>query len=344
MTLELLNPLQYPNWNGLLRRWEGATFFHTSCWARILQESYGYLPCFLGEVAGDHFTALLPCMEVRSPLTGIRGVSLPFTDYCTPLLPENSSLQSLFEALARHGREARWRSLELRPGSLLPEEMPPCSQWHHHILDLSKGETALFRGLRESTRRNIKKAERSEVEVTLETSTRAAEQFYRLNCLTRKGHGLPPQPFRFFLEIQKNALTGGHGMIALAHHQRNPVAGAVFFHFGTRAVYKYGASDRLRQHLRANNLVMWEAIKWYANKGFQQLSFGRTEPENEGLLQFKNGWGASEEKLLYCRYDLGRSAFLRDQPMVKGWHNKMFAALPLSLLRLAGRLLYRHVG
>ena len=48
------------------------------------------------------------------------------------------------------------------------------------------------------------------------------------------------------------------------------------------------------QNLRANNLVMWEAIKYYSAKGFELFSFGITKPDNEGLRKFKLGWGASE--------------------------------------------------
>jgi len=39
---------------------------------------------------------------------------------------------------------------------------------------------------------------------------------------------------------------------------RNSVAGAIFFHSGGQAIYKFGASDETFQHFRGNNLVMWE--------------------------------------------------------------------------------------
>ena len=45
-----------------------------------------------------------------------------------------------------------------------------------------------------------------------------------------------------------------NGFVALASYSNRVVAGAVFFHFGSKAIYKYGASDRNYQHLRANNL------------------------------------------------------------------------------------------
>lgn len=342
--MEILNPLGYPRWDELLINCPEATFFHSSHWARVLHEAYGYEPCCAASIENNHFTALLPCMEVRSPFTGKRGVSLPFTDYCVPLLPDGMNFREMLQTLVEHGRKSAWRSLELRTGSTLPADAPASSTWRHHALGLSKGETALFKGLRESTRRNIKKSEKSGVEVREETSKDAVQDFYRLNCLTRKLHGLPPQPHRFFDKLQEHVLAKGHGMIVSASYRGKVIAGSVFLHFRDKAVYKYGASDRQHQHLRASNLVMWEAIRWYARQGFRTLSFGRTEPENEGLLQFKRGWGAREEMISYVKYDLKHSTFIKEQPKVTGFHNRIFAAMPMPLLRVAGELLYRHFG
>jgi lipid II:glycine glycyltransferase (peptidoglycan interpeptide bridge formation enzyme) len=118
----------------------------------------------------------------------------------------------------------------------------------------------------------------------------------------------------------------------------------VYLGFSGRAVYKYGASDRRYQHLRANNLVMWEAIRRYRKKGFRGLCFGKTEPEHEGLLQFKRGWGAVEETLNYYKYDLKKRAFVNGTSKTSGFHNKVFRAMPPPLLQLAGKLLYPHMG
>jgi len=170
------------------------------------------------------------------------------------------------------------------------------------------------------------------------------KEFYRLNCLTRKDHGLPPQPFFFFENIFKHVISKGLGMIALARSSKKIIAGAVYFHFGGNAMYKYGASDKSYQHLRANNLVMWEAIKRYAEKEYKTFDFGRTEPENEGLLQFKRGWGTKEEMLTYYKYDLKRSSFLADHSKLKGWHNKFFTLAPIFVSKRIGTALYKHMG
>jgi len=49
---------------------------------RVLRETYGHVPLYAARFAGGQLEGLLPLMEVSSPFTGRRGVSLPFTDFC----------------------------------------------------------------------------------------------------------------------------------------------------------------------------------------------------------------------------------------------------------------------
>ncbi len=139
----------------------------------------------------------------------------------------------------------------------------------------------------------------------------------------------------------EKVISAKHGFVALASHSSQVVAGAVFFLFGSRAIFKYGASDRNYQHLRANNLVMWEAIKWCTANGFKSLSFGRTQPENKGLLQFKRGWGTRERRIYYYSYDLKSNQFITQKKTFKSSYN-IFKLLPEPILKLAGNVLPNH--
>ncbi len=155
----------------------------------------------------------------------------------------------------------------------------------------------------------------------------------------------PAAPAAFFFEkIHEHIIVKKLGFVALASYQGSTIGGSVCFHFGDKAIYKYGASDNRYQHLRANNLILWEAIRHYVQSGQKSFSFGRTEPENKGLVQFKRGWGAEEYAINYFKYDLREKAFIKDKLQLTGFHNKVFAHTPIPLLRLAGSLLYRHVG
>jgi len=344
LPLQILNPVEFPRWDESLRSLPGHSFFHTSFWAETLQSSYSYLPCYFTLREGDVLSALLPCMGVESRLTGTRGVCLPFTDYCEPVVSKGSQFQELFAAAVDFGKKRQWQYLEIRGGeSFFPNETP--SEWHYgHTLDLTPGSREIFAGLRDSTRRNIRKAEKAGVEIAVSVSPEAVEDFCRLNALTRRDHGLPPQPRRFFRNIFDHILSCGRGFVVLAFSRGVAVAANIYFRFGETLLYKYGASDRAFQHLRANNLVMWEAIRWGCDHGCRSLCFGRTEPQNDGLRRFKAGWGARESIIRYYRYDLPKGAFVEAPVIVRPIYRKIFSSLPVSALNLLGRVLYRHMG
>ena len=340
----IINPIEFPRWNESLRSLPGYSFFHTSSWTEALHRSYGYKPFYFTISEGGALSALLPCMDINSALTGKRGVSLPFTDYCEPLVSGAAQFQELFAAAIAFGKRQSWKYLEFRGGeTFLKSEQP--SEWHYgHTLDLTAGPRKIFAGLRDSNRRNIRKAEKESIDVTLHATPDALKAFCRLNAITRREHGLPPQPRRFFQCVYDHILAKDMGFIVLASFRGAPIAANVYFCFGDQILYKYGASDRAFQHLRASNLVMWEAIKWGCDRGYRSLCFGRTEPDNEGLRQFKAGWGARERLIKYYRFDLQKGAFIKTPMIINPLYRKIFSKLPIPALNMLGSILYRHMG
>jgi hypothetical protein len=286
--------------------------------------------------------SLLPLMEVDSWLTGRRGVALPFTDHCDPLSESAADVQRLFQNALAWGRSRGWKSIELRGGRKDLSPAPASLAFYGHRLDLAAAEPRLFERMDGSARRAVRKAEKDGVTVAISESEEAVRDYYVLQCMTRKRHGLPPQPWRFFLNVWRRILSDHQGMVALAAWRGAKIAGAVYFHRGGRAVYKYGASDVRRQEVRANNLVMWEAIKWLAAHGVTTLHLGRTSLANEGLRRFKLNLGAVEDRLEYVKFDLQRNCFQTETDGVAGWHNAVFHRLPVCLARTAGELLYKH--
>ncbi len=283
-------------------------------------------------------------MELNNPFSGKRGVSLPFSDYCDPVGDPEVPLHSVMESISEYGKKATWKTVELRCRDIVLENATPSQEFLNHVLELRGGENDLLSRFRDSTRRNIRKAKKEGVEVRIEDSFESIQKYYRLHCLTRKEHGLPPQPFRFFENLHRHLISRGAGFVAIAYHERSPVSAAVYLHAGRKGFYKYGASDKNYFHLRANNLVMWEAIRWYLKNGYASLCFGRTEVENEGLNQFKAGWATDERTIRYYMYDINGKKFLKRKSNVSGVHNKIFRHMPVPLLRWSGELLYRYFG
>jgi len=343
MHLQIINPLEYPDWDELLLTNKNYSFFLSSSWARVLYETYKYEPLYFSSLENGKLSALIPVMDVNSSLTGRRGVSLPFTDYCPLIIKDKRNFQEIIENIIAYGQRGGWKYIEWRGGENHFQDMTPSSSYYSHTLELSQNEQEILSSFRGSTRRNIRKAIKEGVHLEICNSLESVRAFYRLNCATRKSHGLPPQPFYFFRKVFEHIISKKKGFVVLASYHKRNIASAIYFHFGKKAIYKYGASERSYQHLRANNLVMWEAMKWYAQNGFRRFSFGRTDPENKGLLQFKQGWGTNEETINYYRYDLTKDVFVEDSNRVKTSYD-LLRKLPSPLLKLVGSLLYKHLG
>ena len=344
MRLVITSPADWPQWNDLVLATNSNSFFHSVNWAQVLCASYGFKPAYFTMFEEGLLLALLPLMEVRSVLTGRRGVSLSFTDYCEPIFENRENFSFMFDHVLDYGRNSGWEHVEFRGGQRYLPDAPVFASYKGHTLALSGNCGDLFARFRDSTRRNIQKAVLAGVEMRICTTLQSVSEFYRLHCMTRKRHGVPPQPFSFFRNIYKYVISKNFGFVVLASHNGITVAGAVFFHFGTSALYKYGASDEAYQHLRANNLVIWEAIQWYCREGYQSFDFGRTEQDDAGLLQFKRGWGGCEYAINYYKYDFKQRTFVTGPLKITGLHNRIFRMMPLPLLKIAGSMLYRHAG
>ena len=337
-----VNPADCPDWDARVSAQPRCSFFHGTAWAETLHRAYGFVPVYLSAVEQPGRASILPLMEVNSWLTGRRGVSLPFTDDCEPLYSDASSIRQLIQGAMDFGRARGWKSFECRGGRELFEGAPASLSFYGHSLELEENEDRMFARLESSVRRALRKAEKSGVTVTASRSLEAMKTFYALHCKTRRKHGLPPQPFSFFLNVLEQILSKSHGMIVIATYQGRSIAASVYFQLGVRAVYKYGASDEAYQNLRGPNLVMWEAIKRYARQGVKSMHLGRTSIENEGLRRFKLGWGAAEQKIEYVKFDLRKNKFVTDVDETGGWHTRVFSVLPIGLSRLIGAALYRH--
>jgi hypothetical protein len=344
--LRLINPLATPDWDAALGNFPEATFFHTAAWARVLHASYNYRPVFLTTNDANRITSALPLMEVESWMTGKRGVSLPFTDECAPLGVSDhpDSFPRLFQSAQAFGKKRGWKYLECRGARELLENAPASKSFYSHRLSLQENEKNLFAGVDSSVRRAVRKAEQHKLTIEFSRSLDAVRAFYGLFCKTRQRHGVPPQPFSFFANIQRHVLEKNLGWVVLAHHAGRPMAGAVFFHFRKSVIYKFGASDGKHQNLRANNLVMWEAIRRYAGEGFTSLDFGRTSISNEGLRRFKLSWGTEERKLEYLRCDLRRMQYVRNRNDKDGGLHMLYKFVPVLLSRAVGSLLYKHIA
>lgn len=343
--LEIINPNSYPEWNELVLSAPNYTVFHSTEWTNVIHSTYKYRSLYFVYRTPHKIGALVPLMILDNHLTGKKAVCLPFSDYCAPLLlNDNTVFEDLFKKILVYLKFQNINSLEIRGCTNLFKNIDSSSCFYVHKLKLNKSDEELFAGFKGATRRNIKKAVREGIAVKVENTMESVNGFYNINRITRRDHGLPPQPRLFFDNIFSEFISKKKGFVISAFYKDEIIASKIFLHFGNKAIFKFGASIKVYQHLRANNIIIWEAIKLYNKLGYKELSLGKTELENTGLRRFKLGWGASEEVDNIYRYSLKNNKFINSKSYTVGFHNHLFKKMPLIFLELISEILYKYMG
>lgn len=345
--MTVVNPLEDSLWDS---RWDTSpswSVFHTAGWASVLSRTYGFQPAYLHLRTPSGGSYLLPFMEAATFGLFRRGVSLPFTDHCPPLVHRQGDefvADVLKEAALTLGRDRGWRYVEFRGGNIGAGQGLGSLDYYEHTLDLTGSEDALFEGVKSEARTGVRKAAKSGVRIRSASGLDAVRAFYELHVATRARHHLPPQPFCFFEALQEQLLSREAGVVFLAEVEGRPVAGAVFLYTGGSAVYKFGASDLAWQQMRPSNLLIWEAICWLKQHGIRHLSFGRTSLQNEGLRRFKRAWGVAEHGLSYVRLRTHDGSLMESGDQSTGVVPSLLRVLPAPLLRGIGERFYKHIG
>ncbi len=347
------DPLSDPRWEQLLAWHPDAGVFHTTAWLRALRACYGYEPvAYTSANQGEPLSDGLVFCRVRTWLTRERMVSVPFADHCQPLLartPDDAG-ESWRRLIAAAQRDRRGY-MEIRPlrapwDDAGNREWSPSAEYALHTAPIAGAREPLLRSFhKDCVQRRIRRAEREQLDVEMGRSPALLDAFFALHALTRRRHGLPPQPrawFRHLAEACGDTLT-----VYVARKQGRAIAAIVTLQFRERLTYKYGASDAAWHALGAMPLLMWRAIEEGRRRGARTLELGRSATDNTGLLAFKQHWNAQPQQLTYFRFPSSGNA----APRRAGWRRvarkpalALASHLPQPLLIAAGELLYRHIA
>lgn len=341
-----IDPLHDSRWPEFVGRHPKASVFHTRGWLRALQRTYGYHPvAFTTSAPFETLTnALLFCV-VRSWITGNRLVSLPFSDHCEPLIEQPEQFTTLYGLVERMRNQERWKYVELRSADYLPDfddSFSKITTYCLHRLDLRPCLDVLYKGFhKDCIQRKIIRAERESLTYEAGRSDSLVQRLYGLLQKTRSRHHLPPQPIEWFRNLM--SCLGEHACIRIAFKGVQPVAGILTIRHGKSLVYKYGGSDERFNNLGGTAMLFWQAIKEAKQAGAEVLDFGRSDLDNPGLIDFKGRWSAERCILNTWRTPLVAASLRRGGLQIR-CAKEVFARMPYSVLTLAGRLLYRHIG
>jgi hypothetical protein len=344
--LNIIDPLADARWDDLVDRHPSASPFHRRGWLEALKQTYGYKPFVLTSASpGESLADGIVACRITSWLTGTRLVSLPFADHCEPLFSDSGEKLLLLNRLADESKRQHCKYLEFRPllaSADLGKEFQPGESFYFHELDLRPGLEQLFKGLhKDSIQRKIRRAEKEQLSYEVGRSDEFIETFYNLMLITRRRHHLPPQPKNWFRNLAKNMGDALH--IRVARKNGAAIAALLTLRHRSSIIYKYGCSDGAFHPLGGMPFLFWKLIEEGKATGAERIDFGRSEMENEGLVAFKDKFGATKRTLTYYRYPQ------TTKQAAHAWGDSglarlVFSVLPDGVLSAAGRVLYRHIG
>jgi len=169
----------------------------------------------------------------------------------------------------------------------------PTSFW----IDLTKSEGELMKSFFAKTRYNIRLAQKRGVTVSEDNSNKAFEKYIELTRETVKRQGFYAHTEKYHRLMWKylhhEPRTMNHEPIAhllTAKYNYTIITTWILFTWKDFLYYPYGASsEKYYKNVMANNLMMWEAIRYGRNLKLKTFDLWGREP-GKGFTHFKEGY------------------------------------------------------
>ena len=155
-------------------------------------------------------------------------------------------------------------------------------------IDLTKSEEELLASFSSKTRYNIRLAQKHGVNVRIDNSDKAFEKYLELTEETNKRQGFYSHTPRYHRLMWKH-LKGNIANLLKASYKGEIITTWILFSHDGFLYYPYGASTDKYKEVMANNLMMWEAIKFGKKQGLTTFDLWGRE-EGKGFTKFKEGY------------------------------------------------------
>ena len=175
------------------------------------------------------------------------------------------------------------------PGKTL---FTPTTFW----IDLTKSEEELMKSFSSKTRYNIRLAQRNGVKVIEDSSDKAFEKYIELTRETVERQGFYAHTEKYhrlmWKTLHKDLIRQNKkAMVRLlvARYKGQIITTWILIVWHTVLYYPYGASSVKYKEVMANNLMMWEAIRFGKSLGLKTFDLWGREP-GKGFTKFKEGY------------------------------------------------------
>lgn len=156
-------------------------------------------------------------------------------------------------------------------------------------IDLTRSEDELLKSFTGKTRYNIRLAERKGVTVKEDNSEAAFQKYLDLTRETTQRQAFFAHTEKYHRLMWKALKEAGIAHLFTATYKGEIITTWVLFVWKDFLYYPYGASTDKHKGVMANNLMMWEVIKFGKKMGLSTFDLWGRE-EGKGFTKFKEGY------------------------------------------------------
>ncbi len=170
------------------------------------------------------------------------------------------------------------------------------------VLNLTKSEEEILKGMRQRLRRALRKAEKNGITIEKSTDPADIKTFYQIQLQTAGRHGFVAFSEDFFTKQFQAFAENGEAVLYTAKYNGEILAQNFMIFYGDEASYHYGVSSELGTKLSGAPLLHMEAMRDARERGIKRYNFWGIVGEDEtwhrfyGVSQFKRGFGVEELK------------------------------------------------
>lgn len=330
-----------PRWDDFVKAHPAGSLFQLTAWKRVIEQTFGYQPCYLVAERAGEVTGVAPLFLVSDWLGGRRVISVPLGVYGGICAADEETRELLLETVKQECIARGVGYLELRNRkSKIDAGFHANTLYTTFTAALSADPDANLKRLPRDTRYMIRKGEKAGLRT--ERGAHLKGVFYRLFAESMHRLGTPVFPAALFDNLQKE--FGKEMEFMAVYSGSQPVAAVLSFFFRDTILPYYAGAGAEAPRLGANNFMYWELMKQAAQAGLRKFDFGRSK-QGTGSYAFKTQWNMDAELLDYEVFLVCRKSVPNFSPLNPKFERaiKIWKRMPLWMANAVGPHVVRWV-
>jgi len=339
-------------WEVFVQENKDAKVQHTLEWKESVEKSYkNCVPYYYLKLEKNEVVAVFPFFLVKSKFFGNRLISQPFLDNGGFI--GDFDKNDVKETIILAKEDSSTEIIEIRLNSFFNEfskeseilednGFKPSSNKKQTIIELTN-EQEMWKRLHKHTRNDIRKSEKSNLEIKEISQEKEIKEFYKIYINNMKEFGTPQHSYNFFKNIfliSKEKIFGYN-----CYLKNKPVGSIIVLYTNLYGYVAFNVSNKKYLQYRPNDFLYWTAIKHAIKYKIKYLDLGQVEedfssPRSKGWYKFKEKWlGKTYDKVFFGTKE---SENINKEKLKR--FRKIWKRIPMLFIRIIGPKITSQLG